>query len=530
VLPGKKYTPDDVLPILARRAWLILALLALSLAGTTAVSRKLPDKYRSETLIMVVPQRVPDAYVKAAIDSMEDRLQTISQHILSRSRLERIIVDLGLYAQLRRTEAMEDVVQRMRRDIDIPPIAKADTSFRVTYVSRDAKTAQEVTTRLASLFIEENMRERENLAEDTNQFLDSQLEDARRRLIENEKKLESYRRQYSGQLPSQAPTNLQAIQNTQQQLQSLSDAMNREREHRLLVERQLVDLESPDPVVAATSRPAAPTAANPASPGEPEPTAQQLEAARARLQLLETRLKPDHPDLRMLQRTIRDLEAKQQTELKRLGSPEPLPEKPPTPAEILRDRRIRELKDQIAQIDRDLAEKRAQETRLQAVAASYQAKLDAVPTRESELVELTRDYTTVQATYQNLLAKREEAGLAANLQRRNIGEQFKILDPARVPERPFSPNRVLIYLGGAGGGLFLGLLLTAFLEYRDSTLKSAADITRLFRLPVLAIVPIMISSDERRRRRRRVLLAGIAGVVVLVAGSAAGFLLWGGRF
>ena len=527
MLPGKKYTPEDILPILARRAWLILALFALSLAGTAAVSRKLVDKYRSETLIMVVPQRVPDAYVKASVNSMEDRLQTISQHILSRSRLERIIVDLGLYEDLRRTEVMEDVVQRMRRDIDIPPIAKADTSFRVTYVSRDAKTAQEVTTRLASLFIEENMRERENLAEDTNQFLDSQLEDARRRLIENEKKLESYRRQYSGQLPSQAPTNLQAIQNTQQQLQSLSDAMNREREHRLLVERQLVDLDSPDPVVAATTRPA-PTAATGSLPGEP--TAQQLEAARARLLLLETRLKPDHPDLRMLQRTIRDLEAKQRTELKELASSEPVPEKPLTPVEVLRERRIRELKDQIAQIDRDLAEKRAQETRLQGIAASYQAKLDAVPTRESELVELTRDYTTVQATYQNLLAKREEAGLAANLQRRNIGEQFKILDPARVPERPFSPNRVLIYLGGAGAGLVLGLLLTALLEFRDSTLKCEADITRLFRLPVLAIVPIMISSEERRSRRRRALLAGIAGVVVLVAGSAAGFLLWGGRF
>ncbi len=188
------------------------------------------------------------------------------------------------------------------------------------------------------------------------------------------------------------------------------------------------------------------------------------------------------------------------------------------------------MKDQIAHIDRDLDEKRAQQARLQGIAASYQAKLEAVPTRESELVELTRDYTTVQATYQNLLAKREDAGLAANLQRRNIGEQFKILDPARVPERPFSPNRVLIYLGGAGGGLALVLLLTAFLEFRDSTLKCEADITRLFRLPVLAVVPIMISSDERRGRRRRVLFAGIAGVVLLAAGSAAGLLLWGGRF
>jgi polysaccharide chain length determinant protein (PEP-CTERM system associated) len=498
--------------------------LVLGIAGAVAGSRFLVDKYRSETLIMVVPQRIPDSYVKSTVTAkIEDRLPGISQQILSRSRLERIITDLALYPEERRTGIMEDVVQRMRNDIQVG-IEKGD-SFRVSYVSHDAKTAQKVTERLASLFIEESLRDRENLAEDTNQFLDSQLEDARRRLIEHEKKLEDYRRRFSGELPTQATANLQAIQTTQLQLQSLADAMDRERERRLLIERQLADLQSsPDPVIALPA-----PAPGSADVVPVEPTAQQLESARARLHLLEARLKPDHPDVRMVQKVIRDLEAKERAELRMPAPAEPKPERPQTLAELSRQRRIRDLKAQIDDLDKNLQEKQQLEKERRAVVAQYQARLDAIPTRESELVELTRDYTTLQTAYQSLLTKREDSKLAANLERRNIGEQFKVLDPAKIPERPFSPNRRLIYAGGAGGGLALAILIAAFEEYRDSTLKREADVVRLFDLPVLALVPIMTSPWERRSRRRRIVFAGIA-VCVMVLGAAAAFVVWRLRF
>ena len=149
---------------------------------------------------MLFPQRIPDSYVKSTVTAnIEDRLATLQDQILSRSRLERIILDLGPVPAVASKLPMEDVVQRMRKDIDVKVEGK--DSFRVTYISQDAGTAQKTTERLASLFIEENLRDRENLAEDTNQFLDSQLEDARRRLVENEKKLEEYRSRYSGELP-----------------------------------------------------------------------------------------------------------------------------------------------------------------------------------------------------------------------------------------------------------------------------------------------------------------------------------------
>ena len=279
---------------------MIVIPIAVATAIAVVVADRLPKKYRSETLIMLVPQRIPEAYVKAAVTmAPEDRLATLQDQLLSRTHLEQIIADLDLYRSLRQTLPMEEVVLRMRADITVQLEAanarRDSASFRILYVSNEAATAQRTTERLASLFIEENMRDRANISEDTNRFLEAQLQDARRRLEEQERKLEQYRLRYSGELPSQASANLQAIQNVQLQLQSLREAADRARERRLLVERQLADLESPDPVVASvpTAAPAAGQAGTP--PTVQLTTAQQLEAARERLEVLAGQYKPDAP-------------------------------------------------------------------------------------------------------------------------------------------------------------------------------------------------------------------------------------------
>jgi hypothetical protein len=153
-----------------------------------------------------------------------------------------------------------------------------------------------------------------------------------------------------------------------------------------------------------------------------------------------------------------------------------------------------------------------------------------IPTRESELVELTRDYTTLQTTYQGLLTKGEESKLAADLERREIGEQFRVLDPARIPERPFGPKRPLIVLGGAGGGLVCGVLIIALLEYRDSTFSCEDEVVRLCQLPVLAQVPLMLSDEERRGRHERAVLVRITAAAVIVLISAGAIVVWSLRF
>lgn len=502
MLPGKTYKPEDVLHILRRRIWLLLVPFAVVAALTAVVARKLPDRYRSEALILVVPQRIPESYVKSTVTArIDDRLQSMMQQILSRTRLEQIIQEFNLYAEERKDGAiMEDVVARMRlKDIKAEPIQ--GDAFRVSYTGQNPRTVMKVTDRMASLFIEESLRDRELLAEGTNQFLESQLEDARRRLMAHEKKLETYRKQFAGQLPSQLDSNLQAIQNTQMQIQSTVESMNRDREKRLVIERQLGEASIPLPVSTAL-----PTTAEGAAAGT---AAQQLAIANAGLTAMQRRLKPDHPDIQAAKRTIRDLEKKAETEALEAPLSSDGPARVVSPAEAFRQRRVTDLKAELAQLDRQIASQQREEARLRGLAGSYQQRIEVAPTRESEMTELMRDYTTLQTSYTNLLGKKEESQISANLERRQSGEQFKLVDPARLPEKPISPNRPLINLFGIVCGLGLGVALIALLEYRDASFKTDDEVTSVLSLPVLAVVPLMRSDVERRKVSRRNIVVGI---------------------
>ena len=446
---------------------------------------------------------------------MVERLPAIREQILSRSRLERIIRDLDLYKGDRSAGVMEDVVGRMRDAVDVKLDSKE--SFRVSFESDNPTTAQAVAQRLASLSIEENLKEQERTTEGTSQFLEAQLEDAKVRLLEKEKALEAYRQRHAGQLPSQLQSNLQSIHNAQQQLQTISESMNRARERRMLFERQLADAQIVVPVAAT---PGGPLAATPA----PQTTAQQLDAARARREVYQGHYTADHPDMKALERSIRDLEAKllEEGRTASQGTPARLL----TTAEAARQKRVADLQAELDVIDHQLSASQVEATGLRRTINDFQSKVAVLPTRESELVELTRDYTTLQGTYSSLLTKMEDAKLAANLQRRQVGEQFTILDAASLPERPY--NRALrlgLSFSGAVLGLAMGLGLVLFLEIRDTSLKSEEDVTQMLSVPVLALVPMMSSEREKQHHRKRALMANAAGVVVLL-GSVAALVFW----
>lgn len=521
MLPGRKYRLEDVARAARRRLWLVVVPFAVVSALTAIAARQLPDRFRSETLILVVPQRVPDAYVKSTVTTrIEDRLESISQQILSRTRLERIIRDFNLYPVERSTQIMEDVVERMRRDI-VVQVVKGD-AFRVSYTGATAPTVMKVTERLASMFIEENLRDREVLAEGTSQFLEAQLEDARRRLIDQEKKIELYRQRFTGQLPSQLQSNLQVIQNIQLQIQALAEALNRDRERRLLVERVLAD-------IAATPAPAAPAPVVRTDSDPPQPTAtravEQLDQAKAILRAMQVRLKPAHPDLIRAQLLVEELQRKVDMEAAAAPSTaaadDATPAESPTPgtaASTGPDNRAKELRLELEHLTREITRKEQQEQQLRAAVEQYQRRVDAVPSRESELAELTRDYTTLQAMYTSLLTKKEDSKIAANLERRQIGEQFKLLDPARLPEKPYSPNRPMLVGLGMAAGLLVGIALVALAEYHDTTFERDEDVIQALAVPVLAVVPAIGSAAERRRAFLRQVCVS-CGLGVLVAAS-----------
>ncbi len=496
MLPGKTYGIEDILRIAWDRKWLISLPAVVIAAAAVMFTRTLPDQYRSETTILIVPQRVPESYVRATVTSqIEDRLPSLRQQILSRDRLERTIVDFNLYPEERATVPMEALVGRMRSAINVN-IVRGD-AFSVSYISTEPRSAMLVAERLASQFIEENVREREALAEGTNAFLETQLVEARERLEDHEQKLAEYRRRYSGELPSQLDSNLQILNNLNLRTQNLGNDIERDRDRRLVLERSVLDLREIAPAPAAVTRAAVPVATAASSVEE------RLAAARAALTDLRTRLTSEHPDIAAARRLVADLE-KQAAIAAGAAPPAPGVEvvaPPPSAASIARERRLEELLAERDNLDRQIARKQEEEARLRTEIASYQARVEATPTRESELIALTRDYETLQNIYTSLLSKREDSAVAANLERRQIGEQFKVLDPARVPQTPFSPNRLQLNLMGLLAGLGFGLGLAGLLEFRDATLKTEDDVRRCLALPVLAAIPVLAEGPTVPRHK-----------------------------
>jgi polysaccharide chain length determinant protein (PEP-CTERM system associated) len=523
MIPGKGYTPEEIARIVWRRKWVILLPFAVIALMTWAWARTLPNSYRSDTMILVVPQRVPESYVKPTItENIEDRLGTIREQILSRTRLENIITDLDLYSNLRREYPMEDLVEQMRDDIAIT-VAK-DDSFRVSYVSNNPITAMKVTEQLAQLFINQNLKDREVLAQGTNAFLSSQLEEARRRLVEHEKKLEDYRKLHAGELPSQLETNLTAINNAQLQVQQLVESINRDRDRAALIERSIADLTSPD------ANPEVSTSIVGSDSNLPSGTAQQqLASAQVMLRNMELRLKPEHPDIQRIKRIIRDLQKKADAEvLEAPLSPGATGVRPSSPAEAARQSKLRDFRGELEALNKQIGEKEQEERRLRDQMRVYQARAAAAPERESELAELTRDYDTLQKLYTSLLSKSEDSKMAASLESKQIGEQFRIVDPARVPQRPFSPNRPRLDALGAFGGLLFGVALALLLEYRDTSLKTDDDVMIALTIPVLAMVPVMLTKADVRRRHRLRVAGGLAAtlLVVVVVAAATWYFVW----
>lgn len=525
MLPGRKYTIEDFLRIAWRGKWLILLPFVVMSVATVLVVRRLPDQYKSDTTIMVIPQRVPEKFVSATVtDRIGDRLQSLEQQILSRSRLEKIILDLNLYQDLRATKSMEDLVARLHNAVKVDPV-RGD-AFNISYISNDPQTAQMVTERLATLFIKENVDDRGGLAHQASEFLKVRLDEAKQRLIEQEKKLEDYRLAHSGELPSQAVSNLQGLQSARAGLQTLVDSMTHERERLGTKERELSDLLATDPAAQALA--ALPSAGGAASAsggasGQTLSPAEELAQARTQLQVAEGRLTAEHPDVRRLRRRVAQLEAQAPLTKAPSTAPAAAAAAPPpvaaSAAELLHERRIRDARIEVDAINRRIAALQRDQRGLQQEIALYQARLEAVPIRESEQVELTRDYETVQDLYRTLLAKHEESKIAEAMEKGRVGEQFRVLDPALVPDRPFSPDRVKLNALGIVLGLLIGVGIVGGLEFMDGTLKSEDDIRTVLALPVIATIPIFAPKlGTGVRRRLSWLMPGSrASVIVLAA-------------
>jgi succinoglycan biosynthesis transport protein ExoP len=525
-------SPEHYLRLIVHRWWLVLGVALAVSAATIVFSHFMPNIYTSETVILVDPQKVPDAYVKSTVTGdVRNRLSTLSQQILSATRLQRIIETLNLYPEDRKKLAREDVITHMRSDISVQVVSDFGASqdfqaFRITYSGKDARLVAQVTNELASLFIEENLKAREQQATGTTEFLQNQLQESRKDLEAQEARLKQYRMMHLGEMPEQQSADLQIMGQLQSQLQLEGDALSRAEQSKGLLQSMLaqsapvVDVDDGQP-----KGPKGPDAKGGDTSSPRAPVNTQLRNDKARLAALLARYTPDHPDVRKLKQQVEREEAAEAA-LAAAAPPlaVPVEKAPEPPAPVVRaaapppvNHVNPVIQSQITTLDAEIAKHKEETQRLSKQVSAYQAKLSAIPVREQEITQLVRDYEVSKAHYGQLLTQQLSAETATQLEIRQKGEKFEVLDPGQVAERPSRPNRALINGAGAVGGLILGILLAVGTEFLGISITSPEDLSAATGVPVLEVIPLILTRVDRRRRTRRRLVTSASAIATILA-------------
>ena len=518
MIPGKRYTPELALAIGWRRKWLMLIPIVLIATVSIAVIYRLPDKYRSETAILVVPQRVPENYVRSSVTTkIEDRLRSINQQVRSRTKLERIIEDFNLYADRRKTDIMQDIVDDMSDAIDVE-IVQGDI-FRVAFTSDNPRTAQQVTDRLATFFVDESLKDRTTVAEGASEFLETQVAEAERKLRDTEAKISEYKRQHDGELPDQVTANLQGFNQATMQLGMVKQSLDRSRDMESDKQRRISDL------AALVEQAAALPVTAGVDPNAPPSKAALLEAARAALRDEERRHTKGNPQYDKIAARVAQLQKEAEEESAANATLGPsVDAQPVNRVQMQRQKDLDEQKLELERIKKDIVNLTAQEAQWKKQMGEYQRRLEAAPLRDTEIIELTRGYASLKAQYESLSSKKLESQVSANLERRQIGEQFRIIDPARLPEKPSSPNRERLYLISIIMAIVVGLGFAAGAEYLDRGMRSEDDVRLALALPVLATIPVINSTPAKKKWFRRKAIVASAAAVALSAFAGAAWI------
>jgi polysaccharide chain length determinant protein (PEP-CTERM system associated) len=430
---------------------------------------------------MVEQPTVSTDYVRPVSNAFtSERLLAMKQEILSRAGLEPIIRRFDMYPGQINQVPIEKLVDQLRATIDVTPLRENSESanvagFFVNVTMDNPRTAQNVCAAVTSLFIQENAQRRQGQAQDTTQFLGQQVADAKVKLDEQDAKLAAFQARHIGSLPDDARTSLEVLTGLTSQLDATTQALSRAQQDKSLAETMLTR--------EIATRRASQTGQN------PETFEEQLAALQTNLASLQARYTDDYPDVVKTKTEIEALKKKiMESESQNKASSSDSGEK--ASHEPLQ---FAQMRAQIRADEQTIADKTKQQARIQEQIKAYEVRLQASPAVEQEYKELTRDHETALAFYNQLLMKRSQSVMSTDLERRQEGEQFRVTDPATLPDAPSFPNRPLFALGGFGGGLALGLGLAFLLEMQDTSLRTERDVEVSLRLPVLAMIP---SIDE----------------------------------
>ncbi len=512
------------LDVARRRHLQFLIPLLLGWFAVWGASWIISPTYRSGTLILVEQPTMPKDYVTPNVsDDLQERLQSITQQILSRTRLLQIIGQLNLYKDSRNQVAPDEKVERMRKDIEIELVRDSRnnqiTAFNVYYSARDPHIAQQVTAELTNLFINENVEVRQQQSEDTTQFLESQLETARNSLAEQEARVREFKGQHVGEMPAQQASNLQILSGLQSQLQNEEDALNTAKQQRVYLQTLIDQYRS----LQGTSG-----SAGGAPTGLPA-IDQELARLNSQLADLSSRYTDRHPDIRKLKEQIAETEKTRDQIIADLknksaatGSSAAV-----TDADLAPGSPMVQLQGQLQANQSEIANRERAISGLKANVSQYQARLNQEPVREQQLADLTRGYDQSKSNYDELLKKKNESQMATSMEKLQQGERFRIVDPPSLPLKPDFPNRLKFCGIGLGVGLLLGMLLVGGLEFMDDRLHSEKEIKDLLPVAIISEIPEILNlSDQQAGKRKMWLGWAMAGLVfaTILAGSA--FSYW----
>ena len=524
LLEEKESPRRNPLVIVKRRRWYFIGpLLSCALAGSI-IAELWPLLYRSEALILVEQQKVPEQYVTPnVISSLQSRLDGMTQQILSRTRLQRMIEEFNLYPRQRARVTIDQIVDAMRANIAVqlvqtPGQIGGVTGFRITYAGENARIAQRITNELTTLFIDQSLRERTEQSAGTTQFLENELDQSQKELAVQEERLREYKTKFVGELPEQEQGNLQIMSSLEAQLYAVEGALQRAEQQTTYLEAMKNEYQALSEVKVAEDGSIVVNGA-----ADINPAIRQIDASLLDLQkqlaVARTMYTSRHP-------AVRDLESQvaEWSRLKKDKETEDAAKVPDTPqkgvrAPVVVSNAVRlnivELESRLKASELEIANQKKNVSDLQTQIEGIRKRVNMTPVREQQLSEITRTYENSRAHYQSLLQKKLQSELASNLERRQGGEQFRILDPASLPEKPEGRLRIL----GVGwfAGICLGIGLAALREITAQCVNDDEDVRRATDVPVFQ-VPVIRSTEEQRRQGIRIAFE-VAAVIVLLAAA-----------
>jgi len=496
---NRELTMDDYLAMLRRRLKVILIPALLAPLAGFMVSYVFPPKFTSQSMVLVEGQKVPDNYVQPVITAdFTQRIQTLSQQVLSPSRLRPVIQSLALVKPDEENKLISDIQQNMSVEPVITSMSAAAASagistkkkkasatdeplpgFNVNYSDSNAIRAQKICNAMTSLILDENLRSRAEVAQSTADFLGRQVEDAKRAIDEQDAKLANFKKQYMGQLPGDSDNNMRILMSLNSQLDATTQTLSRAQQDKAYTESMLAQQTAAWKSSQSTT--------------SPQTLEQELTQLQGQLLQLQARYTDDHPDviktkadIAKVEKKLKEVNAAAADANATASSEKASASEPPE---------IRQLRLQIHQYQNVIEQATLDQKRLQSQIGVYQSRTAMSPGVEEQYKLLTRDNDNAQSFYKDLLAKKSSAGLGYSMENQQQGEQMHILVAAGLPDAPSFPNRPLFAAAGLGAGLALGVVIAIFLEFSDKSIRTEKDAAAVMDLPLLISVP-WLGEDE----------------------------------